>query len=312
MKRLQLLSVICTIAVFAPAFLLGGEKSNLTNRAKASIRLARQVQAADANAAPAVEKAPAAAADANDADAAVAPSLPPGHEVRRAQVEDIPSPDAVVTAAAASSVALDAHGSLAGTVVTVDPASGRFVGIQDCAVHYVRFGKIVRMIHPGQGGNFVADGLPAGYYSVIVNGPAGFGAQSIMVYAADDNSAQAGAKGQATPVSYRATAKVARRLTLSIAAIPPVDQALALAMLNRNAGNFSPVGFPPMGPGGPGGFGGGGFGGGSGGGAGGGGFDGGIGGLLGAAGLAAGLAAANNDNGGQPIIIPPQASPSAP
>jgi len=309
MKRLQLLTVICAIAIFVPAFLLGGEKSNLTNRAKASVRLANQVQADDAKAAP-VEKAPVAAVDANDADAVVAPALAQGREVRRAPVEDIPSPDAVVTATAASSYALDPRGSLSGTVVTVDPSSGRFVGIQDCFVHFVRFGKIVKMVHPGQGGNFVADGLPAGYYSVIVNGPAGFGAQSIMVFAADDNSAQAGVKGQATPVSYRNNAKVARRLNLSISAIPPIDQALALAMLNRNAGNFSPVGFPPLGPGGPGGYGGGGFGGGSGGG--GGGMEGGLGGLLGAAGLAAGLAAANNDNGGQPIVVPPPASPSAP
>jgi len=184
-------------------------------------------------------------------------------------------------------VNLNADGAITGRVSLIDGRTGQRVPTMDVIVNFVQFGRIVAQARPGQNGEFTVR-LRPGVYSVIVSGPGGFGAFSVLVQPFDP---------MAPPE--------ATELLLDGTLVPPSDMEIVAGLANRNLGIFA----PPFGPGG----GGGAFGGGGGGfGGGGGGSSSGLGGLLGLAGLGAGLAAiANNDDDDNPVVVGPS-SPANP
>jgi hypothetical protein len=183
-------------------------------------------------------------------------------------------------------VNLNAEGAITGRVTQIDPRTGVRVPTMDVMVNFVQFGRIVAQARPGQNGEFSIR-LRPGVYSVIVSGPGGFGAFSVIVQPFDPMA----------PIE-------ATQLLLDGTLVPPGDLEIVAGLANRNLGIFA----PPFGPGGgAGAFGGGGgvFGGGGGGGTGG------LGNLLGLAGLAAGVAALADDDDEAAAIVGPS-SPAAP
>jgi hypothetical protein len=184
-------------------------------------------------------------------------------------------------------VSLNEEGAITGRVSLIDGRTGQRVPTMDVMVNFAQFGRIVAQARPGQNGEFTVR-LRPGVYSVIVSGPGGFGAFSVLVQ----------------PFDPMAPAE-ASELLLDGTLVPPADMEIVAGLANRNLGIFA----PPFGaPGGGGAFGGGGggFGGGGGGG------NSGLGNLLGLAGLAAGVGAiASNDDSDNAVVTPPS-SPAAP
>lgn len=183
-------------------------------------------------------------------------------------------------------VNLNAEGAITGRVSLIDARTGQRVPTMDVIVNFVQFGRIVAQARPGQNGEFTVR-LRPGVYSVIVSGPGGFGAFSVLVQPFDPMA----------PVE-------ATYLLLDGTLVPPADMEIVAGLANRNLGIFAP---PFSGPGG----GGGGFGGGGGGfGGGGSGGGSGLGSLLGLAGLAAGIGAIANQDDNAVISAP--SSPAGP
>jgi len=76
---------------------------------------------------------------------------------------------------------LASDGSITGRLSLVDPMSGDLMPVQNVVVNFVQSGSIVGQTRPEADGRFVVDGLSAGLYSVIANGPGGFAAFRIQV-----------------------------------------------------------------------------------------------------------------------------------
>lgn len=191
-------------------------------------------------------------------------------------------PDPLPLGARMHAVNLNAEGAITGRASLIDSRTGQRIPTMDVLVNFVQYGRIVTQARPGQNGEFTVR-LRPGVYSVIVSGPGGFGAFSVLVQPFDP----------AAPPG-------ASQLLLDGTLVPPGDLEIVAGLANRNLGIFA----PPFGPGAGGGFGGGGGfsgGGGSGGG-------GGLGSLLGLAGIGLGAAALLQDDD-DPVVVSPPVSP---